>query len=264
MLPPPFAPAPTLLLLPRCEGSLSRHVCVGLGVRGSEFERFLSPPPTAHTAVTPVCVCVCRSLSGYVQQQDVHIGTATVREALELSAVLRLPASVTTDQRTAMVDEVRVCACVRVCKCLCVRVCVYVYVCVSLWFPQRVLFVLNTARCVCVCVCVGVGYVGAGSHCGGADWGQRLQRHLHVPAEATDDRPGTCGQSIRPVRRRYVRVSVHLCASCVTLWYSCLYVCVCDIACVCLYVVPVCGVWACVCVCVCAYMHVCACLSGCG
>lgn len=53
-----------------------------------------------------VCLRVTRSLSGYVQQQDVHIGTSTVREALELSAALRLPVSVTAAQRAAMVTEV--------------------------------------------------------------------------------------------------------------------------------------------------------------
>lgn len=40
----------------------------------------------------------------YVQQQDCHIGSATVREALEFSAKLRLPSDVTPEQRTALVD----------------------------------------------------------------------------------------------------------------------------------------------------------------
>ncbi len=42
---------------------------------------------------------------GYVQQQDVFIGTVTVREALAFSANLRLPATTTRAQRAAMVEE---------------------------------------------------------------------------------------------------------------------------------------------------------------
>ena len=54
-----------------------------------------------------VCAfCGCRNVIGYVQQQDVHIGTTTVREALEFAAALRLPAVVTAEQRKAMVNEV--------------------------------------------------------------------------------------------------------------------------------------------------------------
>jgi ABC-type multidrug transport system ATPase subunit len=48
----------------------------------------------------------CRNIVGYVQQQDVHVGTATVREALEFAAALRLPPSVTSEQRRAIVCEV--------------------------------------------------------------------------------------------------------------------------------------------------------------
>jgi len=45
-------------------------------------------------------------LTGYVEQQDIHIGTATVREALLFSAKLRLPTSVDQAAREKFVDEV--------------------------------------------------------------------------------------------------------------------------------------------------------------
>jgi ABC-type multidrug transport system ATPase subunit len=41
---------------------------------------------------------------GYVQQQDAHIGTATVREALEFAAAMKLPSSVTRAQRCSIVQ----------------------------------------------------------------------------------------------------------------------------------------------------------------
>ncbi|CAK7210420.1 Multidrug resistance protein [Sporothrix eucalyptigena] len=44
--------------------------------------------------------------TGYVQQQDVHLSTSTVREALRFSAQLRQPASVSTADKHAYVDEV--------------------------------------------------------------------------------------------------------------------------------------------------------------
>ncbi|KAJ5376094.1 CDR ABC transporter [Penicillium cosmopolitanum] len=44
--------------------------------------------------------------TGYVQQQDLHLPTSTVREALEFSAVLRQPASVSHEEKIAYVDEV--------------------------------------------------------------------------------------------------------------------------------------------------------------
>ncbi|PVH97817.1 hypothetical protein DM02DRAFT_730276 [Periconia macrospinosa] len=43
---------------------------------------------------------------GYVQQQDVHLATATVREALEFSALLRQPASTSRADKLSWVDEV--------------------------------------------------------------------------------------------------------------------------------------------------------------
>ncbi|CAI6338584.1 unnamed protein product [Periconia digitata] len=43
---------------------------------------------------------------GYVQQQDVHLATATVREALEFSALLRQPAKTPHAEKLAWVDEV--------------------------------------------------------------------------------------------------------------------------------------------------------------
>lgn len=44
--------------------------------------------------------------TGYVQQQDLHLETSTVREALTFSAVLRQPASTPKAEKIAYVDEV--------------------------------------------------------------------------------------------------------------------------------------------------------------
>lgn len=44
--------------------------------------------------------------TGYVQQQDIHTSTATVRESLEFSALLRQPSSVPVTEKLAYVDEV--------------------------------------------------------------------------------------------------------------------------------------------------------------
>ena len=44
--------------------------------------------------------------TGYVQQQDLHLSTTTVREALEFSALLRQPADVPREEKIAYVDEV--------------------------------------------------------------------------------------------------------------------------------------------------------------
>ncbi|KAK9235227.1 ABC-2 type transporter-domain-containing protein [Lipomyces kononenkoae] len=44
--------------------------------------------------------------TGYVQQQDLHLSTSTVREALTFSAVLRQPAEIPRAERIAYVDEV--------------------------------------------------------------------------------------------------------------------------------------------------------------
>ena len=44
--------------------------------------------------------------TGYVQQQDVHLPTSTVREALEFSAVLRQPAHVSHQEKIDYVEEV--------------------------------------------------------------------------------------------------------------------------------------------------------------
>jgi ABC-type multidrug transport system ATPase subunit len=43
---------------------------------------------------------------GYCEQQDIHIGTATVQEALEFSAALRLPTSVDQEARQSFVREI--------------------------------------------------------------------------------------------------------------------------------------------------------------
>ncbi|KAH6688979.1 ABC-2 type transporter-domain-containing protein [Plectosphaerella plurivora] len=44
--------------------------------------------------------------TGYVQQQDIHLPTATVREALRFSAELRQPAAVSKEEKHAFVEEV--------------------------------------------------------------------------------------------------------------------------------------------------------------
>lgn len=44
--------------------------------------------------------------TGYVQQQDVHLETATVREALRFSAVLRQPSTTSMEEKYAWVEEV--------------------------------------------------------------------------------------------------------------------------------------------------------------
>ncbi|KAK1144527.1 hypothetical protein N8T08_005400 [Aspergillus melleus] len=44
--------------------------------------------------------------AGYVQQQDLHLETSTVREALQFSAALRQPASVPTQEKFAFVEDV--------------------------------------------------------------------------------------------------------------------------------------------------------------
>ena len=43
---------------------------------------------------------------GYVEQRDMHMPLATVRESLLFSATLRLPRSVTEEQRRAFVEEI--------------------------------------------------------------------------------------------------------------------------------------------------------------
>ena len=45
-------------------------------------------------------------LMGYCQQEDIHLGTDTVREAIEFSARLRLPTSVSAETRQAFVDQI--------------------------------------------------------------------------------------------------------------------------------------------------------------
>lgn len=44
--------------------------------------------------------------TGYVQQQDLHLSTSTVREALNFSAILRQPADVPTEEKLEYVDQV--------------------------------------------------------------------------------------------------------------------------------------------------------------
>lgn len=44
--------------------------------------------------------------TGYVQQADIHIPTSTVREALNFSASLRQPSTISLHEKLAYVDEV--------------------------------------------------------------------------------------------------------------------------------------------------------------
>jgi len=44
--------------------------------------------------------------TGYVQQQDLHLDTSTVREALEFSAILRQSDKIPCAEKLAYVDEV--------------------------------------------------------------------------------------------------------------------------------------------------------------
>lgn len=44
--------------------------------------------------------------TGYVQQQDIHLETATIREALRFSAALRQPFSVPATEKNAYVEDV--------------------------------------------------------------------------------------------------------------------------------------------------------------
>lgn len=44
--------------------------------------------------------------TGYCEQMDVHEGTATVREALEFSALLRQPAHVPREEKIEYVDQI--------------------------------------------------------------------------------------------------------------------------------------------------------------
>lgn len=44
--------------------------------------------------------------TGYVQQQDLHLATSTVREALAFSAILRQPKATPHAEKIAYVDEV--------------------------------------------------------------------------------------------------------------------------------------------------------------
>ena len=43
---------------------------------------------------------------GYAQQQDLHLATSTVREALAFSALLRQPAKYTKAEKLAYVEEI--------------------------------------------------------------------------------------------------------------------------------------------------------------
>lgn len=47
-----------------------------------------------------------RRRTGYAQQQDLHLASSTVREALTFSALLRQPRTVSNDEKIAYVEEV--------------------------------------------------------------------------------------------------------------------------------------------------------------
>jgi ABC-type multidrug transport system ATPase subunit len=47
--------------------------------------------------------------TGYVMQQDIHLHSSTVREALEFSALLRQSAEYSRKEKLAYVDEVGLC-----------------------------------------------------------------------------------------------------------------------------------------------------------
>jgi ABC-type multidrug transport system ATPase subunit len=47
-----------------------------------------------------------KAATGYCEQQDVHLPTATVREALEFSALLRQPRSTPKEKKLAYVDTI--------------------------------------------------------------------------------------------------------------------------------------------------------------
>ena len=65
-------------------GVVSGNVCVNGSPRDPSFQRRV----------------------GYVQQQDVHLETSTIREALRFSALLRQPASVSKAEKLQYVEEV--------------------------------------------------------------------------------------------------------------------------------------------------------------
>lgn len=65
-------------------GVVSGDICVNGNPRGPSFQRS----------------------TGYVQQQDIHLETSTVREALRFSARLRQPPSVSLKEKYDFVEEV--------------------------------------------------------------------------------------------------------------------------------------------------------------
>lgn len=65
-------------------GVVSGHILVDGRTRDSGFQRRI----------------------GYVQQQDLHLATSTVREALNFSAILRQPKTTSHAVKIAYVDEV--------------------------------------------------------------------------------------------------------------------------------------------------------------
>lgn len=65
-------------------GVVTGNICLGNTKHGPDFQRKI----------------------GYVQQEDVHLPTTTVREALEFSALLRQPKDKTSLEKMAYVDYI--------------------------------------------------------------------------------------------------------------------------------------------------------------
>jgi len=65
-------------------GTVSGNICLSGEQRQADFQRNI----------------------GYVQQEDIHLHTSTVREALEFSAQLRQPKNRTSAQKSEYVDHI--------------------------------------------------------------------------------------------------------------------------------------------------------------
>jgi energy-coupling factor transporter ATP-binding protein EcfA2 len=93
--------------------SLSRCASIGL----TRFPRFFCAVIAGRKTVgriegdilvngEPKNTATFQRLAGYCEQNDIHVGTATVREALRFSARMRLPKEVSREKREKFVDEV--------------------------------------------------------------------------------------------------------------------------------------------------------------
>jgi ATP-binding cassette, subfamily G (WHITE), member 2, PDR len=61
---------------------------------------------TGESLFVPLAFNHTKTTKGYVQQQDLHLETTTVREALRFSAMLRQPKSVSTQEKYEYVEDV--------------------------------------------------------------------------------------------------------------------------------------------------------------